>query len=143
MKNIKVIIAAIPVLIIVVFIFISMRVMQYQEEVKQSELEAAYNTLLPEYANQIHNRYYDRREVFTDRVERFRFDVSDDSIVDYLVKTYEMTRAKELTKSTFGYPDWWKISDNEDIYRRGKGQQYTQLAYDSIAHRIFFELSVD
>ncbi len=66
---------------------------QSWQESKQSAINAAYWDLLPQTPTTINNRYHEYHVVFTDSVERFRFDGADTKLVEELVQRYELQPA--------------------------------------------------
>ena len=116
---------------------------QRWEDVKQSELEAAYRNFLPEPSAPITNRYYEKQVVFTDSVERFRFDGVEEALVDHIVQKYNLSLATEPANSRFKPPDWWHLPESGVYYIRGTGHEYRMLVYDPTINRVFFEATQD
>lgn len=110
---------------------------------RQAEIDAAYRAFLPEGPWSISNRYYEKQLVFTDGVERFRFDGAKPALVDRLVEEYELTRAAKLASSSFKAPRWWQLPEGGVCYIRGSGNQYFMLVFDREDGRLFFETTQD
>jgi hypothetical protein len=107
------------------------------------QVDAAYRDLLPEGTWSVRDRLYEKRQVFTDGVERYRFDGADQALVDALVGRYRLTPADRIRESLFPAPAWWSPPDDGVTYVRGEGHQYVMLVYDPTSTRVFFEATQD
>ena len=94
---------------------------------RQAALDAAYRDFLPESLANITNRYHQKQVVFTDSVERFRFDGADEKLLEELVKRYELKPSSEPLESHFNAPNWWVLPEGGACYLRGEGHQYFML----------------
>jgi hypothetical protein len=110
---------------------------------RQAALDAAYRDFLAEALPNITNRYHQKHVVFTDSVERFRFDGGDEKLVEKLVQRYEVKPATEPLESDFNAPNWWVLPEGGACYVRGEGHQYFMLVYQPDARRVFFERTQD
>ena len=116
---------------------------QWQEDVQQNELEAAYQYFLPETSATITNQYYEKQAIFTNSVARFRFDGADETLVASIVDKYDLTISTERARSDFPTPSWWQLPVNGMYYLHGTGHAYRMLVYDPANGRIFFEVTQD
>ena len=106
-------------------------------------LETVYQEFLPEGEWFTSHRYYEKQEVFTDAVERFRFDGANQTLVNHLVQKYRLSLAAKSLNNHFIVPHWWDLPEDGVYYLRGSGNDYTMLVFDGKAGRVFFELSQD
>jgi hypothetical protein len=107
------------------------------------QVDAAYRDLLPEGTWSVRNRLYDKRQVFTDGVERYRFEGADQALVDALVGRYRLAPADRIRESLFPAPGWWSPPEDGVTYVRGEGHQYVMLVYDPASTPVFFEATQD
>ncbi len=121
----------------------SVWLVQRHEEINRNELDNAFRELLPGTFSAITNPYYEKQGVFTDSVERFRFDGADEPLVAQLVKKYNLNPTSQPANSKFKAPHWWQLPSSGIYYLRGAGHQYHMLVYDPANRRVFVEITQD